>query len=66
MRGTKDRRNPQGRITLSALLPDRILGSRPFSKGNTHLGASGLPEYPEAEDVAESLRQNGRITFYWE
>jgi hypothetical protein len=32
----------------------------------THLGAPGLPEYPEAEDVAESLRQNRRISFYWE
>jgi ankyrin repeat protein len=32
----------------------------------THLGAPGLSEYPEAEDVAESLRQNRRISFYWD
>src|SRR4051812_321215 len=51
-----DRRNPQGRTTLSVLPPDRILGSRPMptrwwgGATDASLAVQGPPSFEDAVD----------------
>lgn len=53
-------------LQFAAPIADPADLARRLGAIRTHLGAPGLSEYPDDEEIAEYLGEHARIGFYWE